>query len=171
MHGIEALAVLLWWFGRASSIELSVPSRALLKTLLSVQPAPQYSTCCSTSVHFGPILPVIYWRKGRIVIGPLTPSLSRPPFRFQRICCMLRMSQLQLLTYICSRQKSMDCSPCMIQWAACRYWIQETYEAQHAQHKEPESIDKEFLRLWFRERCDPYADKVRLLPHCMLCNR
>lgn len=40
-----------------------------------------------------------------------------------------------------------------------RYWIQETYEARHAQHKEPESIDKEFLRLWFRERCDPYADK------------
>ena len=23
---------------------------------------------------------------------------------------------------------------------------------------EPENIDKEFLRLWFRERCDPYKD-------------
>lgn len=40
-----------------------------------------------------------------------------------------------------------------------RYWIQDTYDARHAEHKEPESIDKEFLRLWFRERCDPYADK------------
>ena len=42
----------------------------------------------------------------------------------------------------------------------CRYWIKDTYEARHAESKEPESIDKEFLRLWFRERCDPYADKV-----------
>lgn len=41
-----------------------------------------------------------------------------------------------------------------------RYWIKETYEARHAESKEPESIDKEFLRLWFRERCDPYVDKV-----------
>lgn len=41
-----------------------------------------------------------------------------------------------------------------------RYWIKDTYEARHAESKEPESIDKEFLRLWFRERCDPYADKV-----------
>ena len=27
------------------------------------------------------------------------------------------------------------------------------------QGQEPENIDKEFLRLWFRERCDPYKDK------------
>lgn len=26
--------------------------------------------------------------------------------------------------------------------------------------KEPENIDKEFLRLWFKDRCDPYKDKV-----------
>jgi phosphoribosylaminoimidazole-succinocarboxamide synthase len=25
---------------------------------------------------------------------------------------------------------------------------------------EPENIDKEFLRLWFRNNCDPYHDKV-----------
>lgn len=25
------------------------------------------------------------------------------------------------------------------------------------QGEEPENIDKEFLRLWFRERCDPYT--------------
>jgi len=24
--------------------------------------------------------------------------------------------------------------------------------------QEPENIDKEFLRLWFKERCDPYKD-------------
>ena len=24
----------------------------------------------------------------------------------------------------------------------------------------PEYFDKEFLRLWFKEQCDPYADEV-----------
>ena len=28
------------------------------------------------------------------------------------------------------------------------------------------NIDKEFLRLWFREHCDPYADEVPCPPHC-----
>jgi len=39
-----------------------------------------------------------------------------------------------------------------------RYWIAETYERRHAQGKEPENIDKEFLRLWFKDHCDPYND-------------
>ena len=39
-----------------------------------------------------------------------------------------------------------------------RYWLASTYEARHAAGEEPENIDKEFLRLWFRARCDPYAD-------------
>jgi len=39
-----------------------------------------------------------------------------------------------------------------------RYWLADTYEARHASGKEPQNIDKEFLRLWFREHCDPYAD-------------
>jgi len=34
------------------------------------------------------------------------------------------------------------------------------YEARFAEGKEPENIDKEFLRLWYRERCDPYKDEV-----------
>jgi hypothetical protein len=41
-----------------------------------------------------------------------------------------------------------------------RYWLADTYEARHAAGQEPENIDKEFLRLWFRERCDPYKDEV-----------
>eukprot|EP00475_Leptophrys_vorax_P005144 TRINITY_DN13099_c0_g1_i1.p1 TRINITY_DN13099_c0_g1~~TRINITY_DN13099_c0_g1_i1.p1 ORF type:complete len:156 (+),score=6.60 TRINITY_DN13099_c0_g1_i1:48-470(+) len=40
-----------------------------------------------------------------------------------------------------------------------RYWIADSYEARHAQGLEPENIDKEFLRLWFRDNCDPYNDK------------
>uniref|UniRef100_A0A7S2YVU4 Phosphoribosylaminoimidazole-succinocarboxamide synthase, chloroplastic n=1 Tax=Chloropicon laureae TaxID=464258 RepID=A0A7S2YVU4_9CHLO len=39
-----------------------------------------------------------------------------------------------------------------------RYWIADTYKALHAEGKEPENIDKEFLRLWFKDHCDPYND-------------
>lgn len=33
-----------------------------------------------------------------------------------------------------------------------RYWIQATYEERHGRGDEPESLDKEFLRLWLREK-------------------
>jgi hypothetical protein len=39
-----------------------------------------------------------------------------------------------------------------------RYWLAESYAARRAAGQEPENIDKEFLRLWFRDHCDPYAD-------------
>ena len=39
-----------------------------------------------------------------------------------------------------------------------RYWISATYEERFARNEEPESFDKEFLRLWFKEHCDPYND-------------
>lgn len=41
-----------------------------------------------------------------------------------------------------------------------RYWIAKSYEERHARGEEPQNIDKEFLRLWFRSHCDPYNDKV-----------
>ena len=33
-----------------------------------------------------------------------------------------------------------------------RYWVRKTYEERHARGEEPESLDKEFLRLWLKER-------------------
>lgn len=33
-----------------------------------------------------------------------------------------------------------------------RYWIKDTYEDRFARGEEPESLDKEFLRLWLREK-------------------
>lgn len=33
-----------------------------------------------------------------------------------------------------------------------RYWIAESYEGRHDRGEEPESLDKEFLRLWLREK-------------------
>lgn len=41
-----------------------------------------------------------------------------------------------------------------------RYWKRDSYEARMEAGEEPEYFDKEFLRLWFKERCDPYADEV-----------
>lgn len=41
-----------------------------------------------------------------------------------------------------------------------RYWQAASYEARLAGGLEPDYFDKEFLRLWFREHCDPYNDPV-----------
>jgi len=41
-----------------------------------------------------------------------------------------------------------------------RYWQAATYQERIAKGLEPENFDKEFLRLWFKEHCDPYKDKV-----------
>ena len=41
-----------------------------------------------------------------------------------------------------------------------RYWKKATYAERFAKGEEPEYFDKEFLRLWFKDHCDPYNDKV-----------
>ena len=41
-----------------------------------------------------------------------------------------------------------------------RYWIAETYEQRISEGQEPQNIDKEFLRLWFVDNCDPYNDET-----------
>jgi len=41
-----------------------------------------------------------------------------------------------------------------------RYWLASSYQERIAKGMEPDNIDKEFLRLWFRERCDPYKEKI-----------
>lgn len=40
-----------------------------------------------------------------------------------------------------------------------RYWLADSYAARFEKGKEPENIDKEFLRLWFVDHCDPYRDE------------
>jgi len=39
-----------------------------------------------------------------------------------------------------------------------RFWVQSSFAERRAQKQEPENIDKEFLRLWFKDNCDPYND-------------
>ncbi|KAL6530692.1 Phosphoribosylaminoimidazole-succinocarboxamide synthase (SAICAR synthetase) [Orobanche gracilis] len=41
-----------------------------------------------------------------------------------------------------------------------RYWIADSYEDRFQNGLEPENIDKEFLRLWFKDNCNPYEDEV-----------
>ena len=39
-----------------------------------------------------------------------------------------------------------------------RFWLADSYEERFAAGENPENIDKEFLRLWFVDHCDPYND-------------
>jgi phosphoribosylaminoimidazole-succinocarboxamide synthase len=45
-----------------------------------------------------------------------------------------------------------------------RYWITDTYQERFAAGQEPDSLDKEFLRLWIASRCDPYRDPIPEIP-------
>lgn len=41
-----------------------------------------------------------------------------------------------------------------------RYWKADSYDERFAKGEDPEYFDKEFLRLWFKDNCDPYKDEV-----------
>jgi len=41
-----------------------------------------------------------------------------------------------------------------------RYWKAETYDERFNKDEDPEYFDKEFLRIWFKDNCDPYKDAV-----------
>ncbi len=45
-----------------------------------------------------------------------------------------------------------------------RYWIAKSYDERMAAGDNPDGLDKEFLRLWVRERCDPYKDPIPDIP-------
>ena len=45
-----------------------------------------------------------------------------------------------------------------------RYWIAATYPERLAKGLEPDSLDKEFLRLWIAARCDPYKEPIPEIP-------
>ena len=45
-----------------------------------------------------------------------------------------------------------------------RYWMADSYVAKMDAGENPENLDKEFLRLWISERCDPYEDDIPEIP-------
>ena len=45
-----------------------------------------------------------------------------------------------------------------------RYWLNDSYDDKLAAGENPDGLDKEFLRLWVGERCDPYKDPIPEIP-------
>lgn len=45
-----------------------------------------------------------------------------------------------------------------------RYWFLESYAERFARGLRPESFDKDFVRAWVAERCDPYHDPIPEIP-------
>ncbi len=41
-----------------------------------------------------------------------------------------------------------------------RFWVKKTHKERYKKGLEPENFDKEFIRLWYIERIDPYKDKI-----------
>lgn len=41
-----------------------------------------------------------------------------------------------------------------------RFWLAESYEKRLSKGLEPENFDKEFIRLWYAKRINPYKDKI-----------
>jgi phosphoribosylaminoimidazole-succinocarboxamide synthase len=41
-----------------------------------------------------------------------------------------------------------------------RYWIASSYEERFNAGQAPESVDKDIVRNWYRQHCDPYKDEV-----------
>lgn len=49
-----------------------------------------------------------------------------------------------------------------------RFWIKDTYEERFEKGEEPENFDKEFIRLWYTERIDPYKDPIPDMPEDLM---
>jgi phosphoribosylaminoimidazole-succinocarboxamide synthase len=49
-----------------------------------------------------------------------------------------------------------------------RYWRLASYEERLAAGREPETLDKDFLRRWIIARCDPYREPVPAIPPATL---
>lgn len=45
-----------------------------------------------------------------------------------------------------------------------RYWLAESYHRRFGAGEPPESLDKDFVRRWVNERCDPYRDPIPPIP-------
>ena len=45
-----------------------------------------------------------------------------------------------------------------------RYWISETYQKRLGAFESPETLDKDIVRRWLVEHCDPYKDEIPPIP-------
>lgn len=49
-----------------------------------------------------------------------------------------------------------------------RYWIASAYAEDFAAGRRPKSFDKDFIRAWVGERCDPYKDAIPAIPDALI---
>lgn len=49
-----------------------------------------------------------------------------------------------------------------------RYWIADSYQASFEKGARPQSFDKDFVRAWVAERCDPYTDEIPEIPQSLV---
>lgn len=49
-----------------------------------------------------------------------------------------------------------------------RYWIADSYADSFARGERPKSFDKDFVRSWVAERCDPYKDDIPEIPVALI---
>jgi phosphoribosylaminoimidazole-succinocarboxamide synthase len=49
-----------------------------------------------------------------------------------------------------------------------RYWIADSYEDAFRAGSRPKSFDKDFVRSWVAERCDPYQDEIPEIPQALV---
>ena len=49
-----------------------------------------------------------------------------------------------------------------------RYWFAASYPSRFEAGERPESFDKDFIRSWVVERCDPYKDEIPEIPREMV---
>ncbi|MCO5734529.1 phosphoribosylaminoimidazolesuccinocarboxamide synthase [Rhizobium sp. SSA_523] len=49
-----------------------------------------------------------------------------------------------------------------------RYWMAESYPALFEAGERPQSFDKDFVRAWVTERCDPYKDPIPAIPQALV---
>jgi phosphoribosylaminoimidazole-succinocarboxamide synthase len=49
-----------------------------------------------------------------------------------------------------------------------RYWHRASYQSRFEAGQRPDSFDKDFVRSWVAERCDPYADEIPEIPQDLI---
>lgn len=49
-----------------------------------------------------------------------------------------------------------------------RYWITDSYQQTFERGDRPASFDKDFVRAWVAERCDPYKDDIPVIPDSLV---
>lgn len=49
-----------------------------------------------------------------------------------------------------------------------RYWMADSYQSKFEGNDRPESFDKDFVRSWVAERCDPYKDDIPPIPSSLV---